>query len=286
MEELGLSEPQRVIGGRADSIGSVRGTVVGFRTLLAGVGMLMRERSLWALAAVPVGLALVLLLGAAMLIFEYAPWIHDFLTAWMPALEAGAWYTWIWIGPAKLLAALVGYLLFGLFSAIAVLLSLLVANLLSAPFLDVLSQRVERIELGGVRESGESGLRAIWSEARRSLSNELQRLLFFVAVWGLIALGGVLIPGAQLVAPFLLLAFTAIFLPLDYAGYALDRRHVSFSRRRSWVRAHLGMMVGFGCGAIATSLVPGLNFLLLPSLVVGGTLLALRNPVEDGRDPD
>jgi len=37
-------------------------------------------------------------------------------------------------------------------------------------------------------------------------------------------------------------------------------------------------MVGFGGAAFGTGLVPGLNFLMLPTLVVAGTLLVLRYP--------
>jgi CysZ protein len=260
----------------------IRGPVGGFRTLLQGLGMLVRERRLWLLASVPVGFALVALVVASVLIFENASDLYTLLTGWLPLYQAGSWYTWIWIGPLKLIVASFGYLLFLLFSGFLLLLSLLVANVASAPFLDALSQRVERIELGEAFDFGEAGLAAIWGEARRSVAHEAQRLLFFVGVWGVIALGGVVIPGGQLLAPPLLLVFTALFLPLDYAGYSLDRRHVSFAHRRSWVRANLAVMLGFGGGAVAISLVPVLNFLLLPSLVVAGTLLALRCPPDVG----
>jgi len=38
------------------------------------------------------------------------------------------------------------------------------------------------------------------------------------------------------------------------------------------------LMAGFGSGAYLAFLVPGLNFLAMPLLVVTGTLLALRYP--------
>jgi uncharacterized protein involved in cysteine biosynthesis len=248
--------------------------------LFEGIGMLVRERGLWALAAVPVTFCAVALIATASLIYLNATPIAEGLTSWLPALEVTAWYQWLWMGPAKLLFGVFEYLLFALFCGVSVLLSLLIANLASAPFLDVLSQRVEAIVAGSVTEDSGSGFAAIVSGARRSMTNELQRLLFFVAVWGLISLAGVLIPGAQLVAPPALMLFTAIFLPLDYAGYLFDRRQVSFNARRQWLRENLPTMLGFGSTAMGTALVPGLNLLLLPSLVVAGTLLALRHPIE------
>ena len=77
----------------------------------------------------------------------------------------------------------------------------------------------------------------------------------------------------------LLIAITVAFLPLDYAGFALDRRGLSFADRRRWLAAHRPTMLGFGGIAFAACMVPGLNLLLLPTLVTAGTLLVARtNP--------
>jgi uncharacterized protein involved in cysteine biosynthesis len=73
---------------------------------------------------------------------------------------------------------------------------------------------------------------------------------------------------------------TLLFLPLDYASYTLDRRRVRFRDKRRWILGHGPAMLGFGAGAFLTLLVPGLNFLAMPGLVVSGTLLALRYPPE------
>ena len=45
------------------------------------------------------------------------------------------------------------------------------------------------------------------------------------------------------------------------------------------MRSNWGTMLGFGGTAFAVGVVPGLNLLLLPLLVVGGTLLVLRHPL-------
>ncbi len=255
--------------------------ISGFRTLLAGFTMLARERSLWGLASIPLSLSLVLLVGATLGLIEFADPVYAMLTSAFPTVEVGAWYSWLWLGPLKLFLLILGGLFFAFFAGFVLLVSLLLANLLSAPFLDALSRRTERLVSGGIFEGDETGWSEIWSEARRTLANESQRVLFFLAIWLVISVGGVLIPGGQLVAPPLLLTFTALFLPLDYAGYAFDRRQISFRRRRIWIRENLATMAGFGVGALGISLVPGLNLLLLPSLVVGGTLLSLRFPPAD-----
>jgi CysZ protein len=278
------STPRDSRSERVGSIGpsgqSTAGIASGVTLLFQGIGMLVRERRLWALAAVPMALCAIALTGTGALIYTNASALFVALTSWLPELEVGAWYEWLWLGPAKLLFGLFEGLLFAAFCGVSLLVALLIANLASAPFLDLLSQRVEWIVQGKVSDLGESGLSAILRDARKSLTNELQRLVFFVAVWGVVSLGGVLIPGGQLIAPPILFVFTALFLPLDYAGYHFDRRQIPFLMRRRWLRDHLPVMLGFGSTAMATALVPGLNLLLLPSLVVAGTLLALRLPVE------
>jgi CysZ protein len=150
----------------------------------------------------------------------------------------------------------------------------------------VLSRRVEQLERGEVVESGEGGLGAILREGGRSLVNEAQRTFFFLSVWILLTLVGVIVPGGQIVAPPALVIFTILFLPLEYAGFVLDRRQVPFRQRRAWVLSDLPRMASFGAAAFAACFVPFLNLLMFPGLVVAGTLLALRYPpLPEGGDP-
>jgi len=250
----------------------------GVQLLFEGLRLLRRDRRLWPLAAAPVLLAIAAVGATSALLYAYAGPLYGLLTAWLPRPEATAWYTWVWIGPAKVLLALAGAALFALAAALSVAIAFLAANAVAAPFLDVLSRRVEAIAAGAVIESDERGWRAVWNEGRIAVAGELQRLLFFAAVTlGLTAVG-LLVPGGQLVAPPLLVAVTALFLPLQYAGYALDRRRLTFRQRRQWILSRWPMMGAFGGTAFLTFLVPGLNFVMIPALVVGGTLLVLRHP--------
>lgn len=252
--------------------------IEGVRLLLEGLRLLLRERRLWPLAAAPVLLAVAAVLLSSGLLYAYAGPLYVLLTAWLPHPEATAWYTWLWVGPAKLLLWIGGGLAFALASALALAVAFLLANLAAAPFLDALSRRVEALVAGAAVDSGESGLRALWNEGRLALVGEAQRLFFFAALTLAIGAAGVLVPGGQVVAPPLLVFVTVLFLPLQYAGYALDRGRVPFRARRRWILARWPLMCGFGGTAFLTFLVPGLNFVMIPALVVGGTLLALRHP--------
>lgn len=276
----GFARPNRNPGD-TPLVSTPRAAITGLQALVEGMRLLRRERTLWPLAVAPVALAVAAVSIAATIISAYSAELFALLTDWMPVLEAGAWYTWIWIGPGKAVLTLVGWLFFAAASAAAVAAAFLCANVLAAPFLDALSRKTEELVSGSVAESGQS----IWSEAWRSVVSELQRIVFFVSVWAVLTAVSFIVPGAQLVTPFILVGFTILFLPLEYSSYALDRRAVSFSERRSWIFGNLAMMVAFGSGAFVTFLIPGLNFLMIPTLVVAGTLLTLRRGPATATNP-
>ena len=266
------------MAGSIESGGTIRRVRGGTRLLMEGFRFLRRERSLWALSTIPVILAIISVGTAGLSFSLHLDEIHAGWQALLPTLEATDWWTWIWIGPGKALVFFAGWLAVLLSFALSLVAALLLANLLSAPFLDTLSQRVEAIESGRSLDGAASD--GLLIETLRSFAAELQRLGFLGALWlGLSSIGFV-IPGAHFITGPLLVAITVLFLPLDYAGYALDRRGVGFKERRRWLRQHLPTMVGFGGIAFASCLVPGLNLVVLPSLVTGGTLLVVRTRPE------
>ncbi|MFK7898422.1 MAG: EI24 domain-containing protein [Myxococcota bacterium] len=239
-----------------------------------GLSFLRGRPGLWPLAVVPVLLALIFV-GIAVSVF----WAHldAVRTTWaelLPVLEATDWWTWIWVGPGRALFWFLGWLAVVISFAVALVGALFTANLLSAPFLDRLSERVEILAAGGVHAPREDA--GLIRETLRSFAAELGRLGFLAGLWISLTLAGFVLPGAHLITGPLLVLATVLFLPLDYAGFALDRRGLRFSDRRRWLRANLSTMGGFGGVAFLASLVPGLNLLIAPILVTAGTLLVTR----------
>ena len=255
----------------------VAGLLAGFGLPFEGLGLLRRERRLWGPAAVPFLLSLLAVAGALMGIVSQEAALRGAIASVLPWPEAGAWYSWLWVGPARTASWLAAGLLFLAAAALALVAAFLLASLVAAPFHELLSRRVETVTTGGVVEAEASGLRAVLGDALRALADEARRLALFAAVLAVVlALG--LVPGGALVAPVLLTAFTVTFLPLEYAGYSLDRRRLSFGQKRGWLAHHRAVTLGYGGAAFLLCAVPGLNLLAMPVLVVSGTLLALRHP--------
>ena len=258
--------------------GSMSGVAYGFGLIREALGILRHERSLWPLASVPI-LATALALAAAIaLLTVFFAEIQAFATGWLPALDATAWYEWLWVGPAIAVLWLLGrVLLLALFVA-AVVAAFIGANLVAAPFLDALALRVEALEAGTRLPDGEGGFAAVVRDGLHAFLEELRRVAFFAAVWIGVTLAGIVIPGAQLLVAPVLTGFTIFFLPLDYASYTLDRRHLTFARKRAWLSAHSAVAAGFGATGFALCAIPGINLTATPVLVIAGTLLASRLP--------
>jgi uncharacterized protein involved in cysteine biosynthesis len=248
----------------------------GLRLPVEAGQLLWRERRLWPPAAAPVGFSIVAFGVAISLLVAYAGELYAWATMWMPVLEATTWYAWLWIMPAKAFLAAIGALLFAAIAAIGLVVSFLIANVLASPFLDTLAQRVEVIEMGETPEEGSAGLLASGAEILRTVREELRKTLFFIAVMGGLTAIGFVLPGAQLLTGPAIVGFAIFFIPLDYASYTLDRRRLSFRQKRLWLVSNRPEVVGFGVAACLICAIPVVNFVAMPILVVGGTLLAIR----------
>lgn len=254
----------------------------GLRLLFEGARFLRREPSLWPLAVVPVLFALVATGVTASLFLAHLAEIVAWCRSWLPVFEATRLWSWLWVAPATFLVWIAGGLAVVVAFAVALVAALLAANLASAPFLERLSARVETLVVGADDEAA-GGLGSGIGGVLRSFAAELQRLGLLAAIWLALSGVGLLVPGAQLLTAPALVLVTVLFLPLEYAGPAFDRRAVGFRQRLRFIRERWPTMVGFGGVAFLACFLPGFNLLLMPVLVTAGTLLVVaRDPSPEG----
>lgn len=271
------SQPAPPSGGPGPTRG-LAGFVAGFALPLRGVGLLWRERSLRSAAAVPFLFSLFALAAAVWAIVAWGPEFHGLTGSWFPELRAARWYAWLWVGPLLGIFSVARWLLVVAAAAFCAVMAFLLASVAAAPFHEVLSQRVERLVTGSVVEV-DLAWSQILGDGLRAVLEDLRRLVIFVALQVGLGVGGFfLTPLAPIFAALALLT-TLFFLPLDYSSYLLDRRRVlRFREKRNWLWRRAAPVLGFGSAAFAVSVIPGLNFIAMPVLVIGGTLLALRFP--------
>jgi CysZ protein len=180
------------------------------------------------------------------------------LQRWLPHWLA--WLHWL-LWPLFVLTALV--VIFYAFS--------LVANVIAAPFNGLLTERVEKM-IAPLGYAPPPPAAINWWDLLLSPLAELRKLLYFVA-WTIPLLALSFVPALNVAAPVLWAVFTSWMLALEYADYPLGKRGLTFRDQRRLLRRHWPLTLGFGGMTLLLTLVPVLNFLVMPAAVIGATLM-------------
>lgn len=230
----------------------------GARCLVEGYGLIWR-RGLRRFVVVPLAVNTVLFAG----LFY---WLGSFFDSAMERLLP-AWLNWL------------GWLLWPLF-ALTVLLAgfyafTLVANLLAAPFNGLLAERVECHLTGRPPPEGQGGLAGALAALPATIGDELRKLAYFLG-WMLVLLLCFFIPLVNAALPAFWFLFGAWTLALEFMDFPLGNHGYAFPAQRDWLRRRRGAALGFGSAAVLASLIPVVNFALMPAAVAGATLFYLR----------
>jgi len=106
----------------------------------------------------------------------------------------------------------------------------------------------------------------LWGEVRKLLYVLLWVFPLFVLFW---------IPVINIIAPLLWIVFSAWVLALDYHDYPLGNHQIKFPQQRAILRKNRFLALGFGLAALAATMIPFVNFLVIPAAVAGATALYL-----------
>lgn len=144
-------------------------------------------------------------------------------------------------------------------------------NILAAPFMAFLAEKVEEKETGKTFDE-KLTVNVILSIAGRSLQREGQKILYFLPRFLLLVLLFV-IPAVNAVAPILLLLFSCWMLSIQYMDYAFDNNKVTFHDMRMALRSKPLLCWIFGGIVMVGLTIPFFNLFVMPIAVVAATLL-------------
>ncbi|MBG7601071.1 MAG: sulfate transporter CysZ [Gammaproteobacteria bacterium] len=226
--------------------------VIGFNYLLRGFGLLNKP-GLWPFVVIP--------LLVNILVFSLMLWIgidqfEVLMDHYVPREGWLSWFRWL-LWPLFAIAFLL-ILFFGF---------TLLANLIGAPFNDLLAERVE-IHLTG--EKPEQRLTLMKSIAP-AIGSELVKITYFLTR-GLPLLLLFLIPGVNIIAPFVWGAFAVWMLANEYAEYPMGNNEIYFKQQRQFLKRRRLTSMGFGGGVMLMMMIPIVNFMIMPAAVAGATL--------------
>lgn len=249
----------------ARTASSLRQWLNGLALPFRALGFLRRHRSLWPWAAAPAVVG-VLLFGAV--VTGAVVYADDLLALWWAEPAGDGWWTVLLHAAWSLLYVVL--LLLGIASAYLV--ALLLGGVIASPFNDALSVRVEQVVTGETAPPEEVEM---WTGVGRSLlSTLIVTLAYVVCAVPVLALN--LLPGlGPIVATVLNTGLAAVFLSLEYADVAFARYGLTWREKLRLLNTHRSLALGFGLSTSALLWLPGINLVVMPVAVTGGTILAL-----------
>jgi CysZ protein len=236
----------------------MRDLVAGPRYLLDGFKLLGKP-GLRRFVLIP--LLVNVLLFAGMIGLAYG-WVDDssrYLVAKLP--DWLQWLTYLLI-PVFVLTSLV--VIFYTFS--------IVANLIAAPFNGMLAEAVE-CHLTGKPLQGD--WRQLLRDVLPSILSELRKLLYFLlrAVPLLVLL---LVPLVNVIVSVLWVLFSAWMMTVQYIDYPMANHQLFFKDQRARLRKRPLLAWGFGGLVMLCTMIPVVNFFVMPAAVAGATLIWVR----------
>lgn len=205
------------------------------------------------------------------LIFSLGLWfaIDQFSTFIDWALgDLPSWLSWLeWLLWPLFALTFYGVVFFG-FS--------LVANIIAAPFNGPLAAAVER-HLSGEKEI--SSNKSLTKEIFDSILNEVIKLKYSIVLMiPLIALSlfSFVLPFISPLVAALWMVYTIWILTLEYADFPMANHGANFAEIRMRLAKKRVMSLGFGSMVMLGTLIPVVNFLVIPVAVAGATVMYLK----------
>ena len=215
--------------------------------LLQGLKLLNRPE-LRKYLMIPIAINLVLYSIAFGLGYYYiSDLIAHFIPSWLSWLE---WLIWP--------------LFFISFSVVGFFSFTILANLIASPFYSQLSAKTIEIISGQANTVEEQALsKVIWSEITRLtylVSRMLPLLLLFI------------IPGINLIAPFVWALFGAWGIGLEFMAYPLENQGLLFKQQKLDAKSRRIGVLSFGGLTVAGLSIPVINLIVAPAAVIGATV--------------
>ncbi len=230
---------------------------------------LMLQPGIRRFVVIPLLINIILFTAAIMFGYQQFGLLMDWLLGYLPS-----WLAWLQFLLWPVFAITAILVLFFTFSTLA--------NLVGAPFNGLLAEAVENHLLGKADLSSSSWKKLV-AGAIPAILSELRKMAYYlIRVIPLLIL--FLIPGINLIAPVLWALFTAWMYALEYLDYPMDNHDILFREMQQQLRKQRALSLSFGGSVLIATMIPFLNFLIMPAAVCGASAMwvdRFRHPITD-----
>jgi len=203
----------------------------------------------------------IILLGAAT--YWLVSWVSDFSP--LSSFNTDSWYGWI----IKAAQTAIQILLYILILPMMYYSFMIIATVLLSPFNGLLAEKTAIYIVGHDSESTFTASQIAQITAQ-AFGREMQKIMYFIPrAIGILILG--FIPVIGLVAPFLWITFAIWMAALQFLDYAADNEQIQFNHMRMILNEQRGKTFSFGLIVWVTMMIPILNFILIPVVVIAAT---------------
>jgi CysZ protein len=189
-------------------------------------------------------------------------WLLGSLDKWLGIDPSGGF----WAGFIHTALLIISFLLL-LF--ICYLLFITVGNLVTAPFNEEISQRVEEIVTNGSVKHK----MGFWEDAYISIKGEAEKIVFYIVFLILIFLLNAIPAVGSVLSAIIGTIFSFFYNALDFLDFPMTRRKMKFKQKLNVTKSGKMVTYGFGAAAFLLMFLPIVNVFMKPILVVSGTSL-------------
>ena len=106
----------------------------------------------------------------------------------------------------------------------------------------------------------------------RMLKRQWRFLMYYIPK-AILCLVLFFIPIIHMAAGFIWFAFNSWMMAIQYLDYPMDNHKINFYHMRIVLAEQRALSMGFGCAVMLCSMIPLINFVVMPAAVIGATQL-------------
>jgi CysZ protein len=239
--------------------------IKGSSHLLKGVGLIIKPE-LRRFVIIPLLINVLLFAGGIYFLLQtldpYVTQLLSYLPEFLSWLSAVLWF---------IFSLLVVVIVFFVIS--------MLGGLVAAPFNALLSEAVENHLTGKSLQQTQSTT-ALIKQTPGLLVDEVRKLIYF-SVRAVPLLILFIIPVVNIAAPFIWFYFTSWILALNYLSFPMENHQIHFREQRSFASDNKALSLGYGSFVTLLTMIPLVNFIIIPASVAGATSLWVKEISDD-----
>ena len=243
----------------------IRGFLLGLSCLKDGFS-LIRQKGIKRFVMVP--------LLVNVLVFVGLGWLAS--DAFSGFLASQSWLNpdpETWLGQILDKVMILVWLLFGIAILIVFTYTFtLVANLIASPFNSLLAEKVEAHLRGTLDPNSGDSISHLITSLPKVLRSEAGKIIYLL-LWMIPLLILYVIPGVNILAPFVSFLFGAWMFGLEYIDYPMGNNGFFFGQIKQRLRKNRQTALGFGSAVTVLTAIPLINLVAMPVAVAGATKL-------------